>query len=395
MKKAIVVGAGPSGFMAAIELAKKDYKVQLIERNNIIGKKLSLTGGGRCNITSSIPIEEFYAHITSKPKFLRSAFSLFDNKDLLSFFKKENISFKSEDTKVFLSSDNSSTLLNCMNKMLESFNVDIIFNSFVSDIIIEEGKAVGVISNNIKFFADKIVVCTGGASYKSTGSDAKIISLLKNYNIPVNQLYPALVQIKFKENVNALMGISASDILLSSEAGKKIITQRGDVIFTQKGISGPAALNISSYLTDKNAIDSFLFIDFLPEKSADEIKKIILKKNNKNLPNRFKGLIAQDLLKYIFAGHEDSDIFNLKKESLDILINLIKKYRFTISGFGSIDEGIVTKGGIDLKSVNPSTMESKLIKNLFFAGEILDIDANTGGFNLQIAFSTGYIAGSS
>lgn len=395
MKTAIVVGAGPSGFMAAVKLAEKGYKVRLFERNKTIGKKLSLTGGGRCNITSSIPLDEFYAHITSNPKFLYSAFNSLDNISLMNFFEKANIRFKNENKKVYLYSDDSYELISCMTKMLESHRVEVIFNSFVSDIIMEDGIAKGIISQKKKFFADKIVLCTGGASYKSTGSDGALLSVLKSYGISVNKLYPALVQIKFKEDVSVLMGISLIDIILRSGEGKKTISQRGDIIFTQKGISGPAALNISSYLTDKNKISSTLFIDFLPDRSYEEVKNIIMEKNNKSLPNKFKGLIPSELLKYIFNGYEQTDIFNLKKENLYSLTELIKNYGFTISSFGSIDESIVTKGGVDLKSVNPSTMESKVIKNLFFAGEILDIDASTGGFNLQIAFSTGYLAGSS
>ena len=395
MKTAIVVGAGPSGFMAAVKLAEKGYKVRLFERNKTIGKKLSLTGGGRCNITSSIPLDEFYAHITSNPKFLYSAFNSLDNISLMNFFEKANIRFKIENKKVYLYSDDSYELISCMTKMLESHRVEVIFNSFVSDIIMEDGIAKGIISQRRKFFADKIVLCTGGASYKSTGSDGALLSVLESYGISVNKLYPALVQIKFKEDVSVLMGISLADIILRSGEGKKTISQRGDIIFTQKGISGPAALNISSYLTDKNKIGSTLFIDFLPDRSYEEVKNIIMEKNNKSLPNKFKGLIPSELLKYIFNGYEQTDIFNLKKENLYSLTELIKNYGFTISSFGSIDESIVTKGGVDLKSVNPSTMESKVIKNLFFAGEILDIDASTGGFNLQIAFSTGYLAGSS
>lgn len=392
MKKVIIIGAGPSGIMAALYASMESSKVILIDKNNVLGKKLLITGGGRCNLTSNLPLDDFYSHITGNKKFLFSAFNFFGKKELLNLFEKENIRFKTEGDKIYPVSDRADDILAVLEKLLIEHKIDIRLNEEVTNFVVENAKLSSVKTNKTIYEADSVIICTGGCSYPATGSDGKMFKILKGFDIKVTSLYPALVSLKTSLN-KSLAGISLNNVELKAKYNKKEYITKGAMLFTHTGISGPAVLDLSSYISSFNVDDLNLYIDFLPEMSLTEITELILDKSQKNLHNRFKGYLPMELIKTILPDLDAIKIFNLKKSELNNLVEIIKIYNLKLLGFGKISEGIITKGGIDLKGVNSSTLESKLIKGLYFAGEVLDLDANTGGFNLQIAFSTGALCG--
>lgn len=392
----MIIGAGPAGMMAAIKASNKDCNVTIIEKNNMLGKKLLITGGGRCNIASNVSNEEFYSHITENPKFLYSALNYFSKDDLLNFFENKGVSFKTEGNKIYPQDNSAEGILSVLETLLISNKVNLRLKEQVTDLIIENEEIKGLITNKGEIKADKVIVCTGGMSYSKTGSDGAFFSVLKSKNIKVSKFYPALVYINLhKGEEDNLVGISISDVVLTAKADKKTYKVTGDILFTHNGISGPAALDLSSYISKYEGKDIDLRIDFLPHYSQKKLLELLLQKNKKNIVNRFKGILPVEILKRIMKDYNEKDIFNLNKNEIDEIIKQLKEYKLDVKSFGSIENSMVTKGGVDLKHIKPSTLESKLVKNLYFAGEALDLDGNTGGYNLQIAFSTGALAGDS
>ena len=401
MKNVIVVGAGPSGIMAALSSAKSGNKVTLLERNNEIGKKLKLTGGGRCNITNNRDIEEFFDKIVTNKKFLYSAFYTFSNLDILEYFKKHNLEYKIEydnDNKVYTKNDKAEDVINVFKEDLKKNSVNLIYNSKVIDLIIEDSEVKGVIlEDNRKIYGDKVIVTTGGKSYPVTGSDGSMFDILKKYGHDIKPFYPALIPLVIKEGfIKNLQGISLKDVVLKTKIKKKKIEIEGDMIFTHFGISGPGVLKLSSYINKILENEEVLItLDFLKGKTKEELSKIIRENNNKTIFNNLKGLLPQKFIKEILENLSLTDIkaSELKKEDENKLINSLKGMNLTVIETLTIKAAMVTSGGVSVKEINSSTLESKIIKNLFFAGEVIDIDAETGGYNLQIAYSTGYLAG--
>lgn len=401
MKNVIVVGAGPSGIMAALSSAKSGNKVTLLERNNEIGKKLKLTGGGRCNITNNRDIEEFFDKIVTNKKFLYSAFYTFSNLDILEYFKKHNLEYKIEydnDNKVYTKNDKAEDVINVFKEDLKKNSVNLIYNSKVIDLIIEDSEVKGVIlEDNRKIYGDKFIVTTGGKSYPVTGSDGSMFDILKKYGHDIKPFYPALIPLVIKEGfIKNLQGISLKDVVLKTKIKKKKIEIEGDMIFTHFGISGPGVLKLSSYINKILENEEVLItLDFLKGKTKEELSKIIRENNNKTIFNNLKGLLPQKFIKEILENLSLTDIkaSELKKEDENKLINSLKEMNLTVIETLTIKAAMVTSGGVSVKEINSSTLESKIIKNLFFAGEVIDIDAETGGYNLQIAYSTGYLAG--
>ena len=398
MAKVIVVGGGPAGIMAAIS-ASKENEVILIEKNNEIGKKLRLTGGGRCNITNNRNIEDFFDKIINNKKFLYSSFYTFSNYDLLNYFKENDLEYKVEyDEKVYTKSDNANDVINILLTDLLKNNVKIIYNTTVCDLIIEDGEAKGILTNKGEILnCDKLIITTGGKSYPSTGSDGAMFEILKRHGHKINPIYPALIPLVIKESfIKNLQGIAMKDVWISTKIKKKKIESQGDMIFTHFGISGPSVLKFSSYINkflDNNPIE--IAIDFLPQVSSDELSRKIRENPNKNISTNLKGLLPQNFLKEILnlLNLNDKKPNELKKEDELKIVEYIKCMKLTISGMLDIKAAMVTSGGVSVKEINSSNLESKLIKNLFFGGEVIDVDAETGGYNLQIAFSTGYLAG--
>lgn len=398
MDKVIVVGGGPAGIMAALS-ASKTNEVILIERNNEIGKKLKLTGGGRCNITNNRAIEELFDKVVTNKKFLYSAFYTFSNDDLLSYFKENNLEYKVEyDEKVYTASDRADDVIEVLKNDLRKNGVKVIYNTLVGDLLVEEGEVKGVITySGDKILGDKVIITTGGKSYPQTGSDGSMYEVLKKHGHNIKPLYPALIPLVIKEDfVRNLQGVSMKEVVISTKIKKKKIELTGDMIFTHFGISGPGVLKFSSYINkqlDNGEVE--INLDFLPGKSREEISKVIRSNPNKSMLNNLKTILPQNFAKEILnlLGLTEVSIHDLKKEAERNLIDYIKEMRLTVRETLTIKAAMVTSGGVDVKEINSSNMESKLIKNLYFAGEVIDIDAETGGYNLQIAFSTGYLAG--
>ncbi|MDU4739604.1 MULTISPECIES: NAD(P)/FAD-dependent oxidoreductase [Clostridium] len=400
MAKVIVIGAGPAGIMASLS-ASKNNEVTLIERNSEIGKKLKLTGGGRCNITNNRDIEEFFDKIVTNKKFLYSALYTFSNTTLLEYFSNNNLEYKVEyDQKVFTKSDKADEVIEIFKRDLMKNDVKVLYNTKVNDFIIEDEIIKGIITEEgKKIYADSVIVTTGGKSYPTTGSDGSMYDILQKHGHTINTLYPALIPLVTKEGfIKNLQGISMKEVIIITTIKKKKIQRQGDMIFTHFGISGPGVLKFSSYINKiLKEKEVEIKLDFLPEISKNELSEIIRSNSNKSLLNNLKAYLPQNFVKEILniLSLSEVKIAELKKEDELKLIEYIKEMPLTVEDTITIKAAMVTSGGVSVKEINSSTMESKKIKNLFFAGEVIDIDAETGGYNLQMAFSTGYLAGSS
>jgi len=399
MKKVIVVGAGPAGIMAALSAAKNN-EVILIERNKEIGAKLKLTGGGRCNITNNRDIEEFFDKIVNNKKFLYSALYTFSNQQLLEYFRGIGLEYKEElDQKIYTKSNNADEVIELLKNDLDKNNVQIMYNSKVEQLIVENEEIKGVVIDDGKrILGDKVIVTTGGKSYPDSGSDGFMFEVLSRNGHTITHLYAALIPLVIKEEfVKSLQGVAMKDVVILAKIKKKSIEKFGDMIFTHFGISGPAVLKLSSYINKALAeAEVKVTLDFLRDRSRSEISEIMRSNPNKTVLNNLKGILPQNFLKEIFnlLGITEVKISDLKKVDENKIIDYMKKMELTARETLSIKAAQVTSGGVKVQEINASTMESKLIKNLYFAGEVIDIDAETGGYNLQMAFSTGYVAGS-
>lgn len=399
MANVIVVGAGPAGIMAALSSAKNN-EVVLIERNSNIGEKLKLTGGGRCNITNNRDIEEFFEKIVTNNKFLYSALYTFSNYSLLEYFSEQGLEYKEElDQKVYTKSDKADEVIEVLKNDLKNNNVKIMFNTKIEDLIVEDNTVKGVISEGGKrIYGDKVIVTTGGKSFPNTGSDGSMYDVIKKYGHTITPIYPALIPLVIKEEfVKSLQGVSMKDVVISAKVKKRKIEKIGDMIFTHFGVSGPGVLKLSSYINKAlNDGEVEIKLDFMSDKSKEELSEIIRSNPNKTALNNLKGILPQNFLKEIFSiiGITEVKASDLKKEDENKILEYIKEMKLTARETLTIKAAQVTSGGVSVKEINASNMESKIIKNLYFAGEVIDIDAETGGYNLQMAFSTGYLAGS-
>lgn len=398
LAKVIVVGGGPAGVMAALNAAKNN-EVILIERNKEIGMKLRLTGGGRCNITNNRDIEEFFEKIVSNNKFLYSALYTFSNYSLLEYLSSNGLEYKVEfDEKVYTKNDKADEVIELLKNDLKNNNVNIKYNTTVTDLIVEDNTIKGVITSyGEKILGDKIIITTGGKSFPNTGSDGTMHLILKKYGHTITPIYSALIPLVIKEEfVKMLQGISMKDVVVSAKVKRKKIKKTGDMLFTHFGVSGPAILKLSSYINKElSESEVEITLDFLRNTSKDEISKIMRSNSNKTVLNNLKGTLPQNFLKVIFEILKLNEVkaSDLKKEDECKIIDYMKEMKLTVKETLTIKAAQVTSGGVSVKEINASTMESKLIKNLYFAGEVIDVDAETGGYNLQIAFSTGYLAG--
>ena len=398
LARVIIVGGGPAGIMAALSAAKNN-EVILIEKNKEIGMKLRLTGGGRCNITNNRDIEEFFDKIVNNNKFLYSALYTFSNYSLLEYLSSKGLEYKVElDEKVYTKSDKADEVIDLLKDDLINNDVNIKYNTTITDLIIEDNVIKGVITSyGEKILGDKIIITTGGKSFPNTGSDGTMYSVLEKYGHTITPIYAALIPLVIKEEfVKKLQGVSMKDVVVSAKIKKKKIEKRGDMLFTHFGISGPAVLKLSSYVNKALTEGEVeITLDFLNDKSKEEISKIMRSNTNKTVFNNLKGVLPQNFLKVVFEilGLSEIKASDLKKEDEYKVIEYMKEMKLTARETLTIKAAQVTSGGVKVKEINASTMESKLIKNLYFAGEVIDVDAETGGYNLQIAFSTGYLAG--
>ena len=412
--KTIVIGGGPAGMLAGISAAENGNKVIILEKMEKTGKKLLITGKGRCNITINGDLDEFMKNIPENSKFLFSSFNQYSNKDIISLLNSEGVSTKVErGGRVFPVSDKSIDVLEALKRKLKKLNVEIKTNFEVTKILTENGVAKGIEGKNKEqLFADKVILATGGMSYPVTGSTGDGYKMAKELGHTVTEIKPSLVPListgKSKELCQKMQGLSLKNIAIKIKCeDKEIYNDFGEMLFTHFGVSGPVILSASAVLVRYKNITKLmqenkvkLVIDLKPALDNQKLDHRILRDfeelKNKEFKNSLEKLLPRKMIntfiKLTGIDHEKRVNFITKEERKTIL-NTLKNFEITLNGFGSIDEAIITKGGIGLKEINPKTMESKIIKGLYFAGEIMDLDAFTGGFNLQIAWSTGYSAG--
>lgn len=403
MAKVIVIGAGPAGIMAAIHASKK-HNVILLDGNDRIGKKLFITGKGRCNVTNAKDISEFFDYIPGNPHFLYSALYSYTNEDTINFFENAGIKLKTErGGRIFPMSDKSSDIIKGLSIGLKEANVQVKLNSKVTNIIYNNDKITGVeINNTTKLNGDHFILATGGASYPLTGSRGEGQKFAKSLGHTIIDLKPSLVPIELNEPwLKELMGLSLKNISLSILKNNKVVYKnQGEMMFTNYGMSGPLVLSGSRYV--KNDGNYEVSLDLKPALNESELDKRLqkdfLKYQNKEFKNSLDDLLPQKMIPLIIKLSnipENKKVNVITKEERKKLVYLLKNLKAKIKGLRPIEEAIVTAGGINTLEIDPSTMKSKIISNLSFAGEVIDVDAFTGGYNVQIALSTGYIAGSS
>lgn len=406
MSNVIVVGGGAAGMMAAIFAARNGQNVTLLEKNEKLGKKIFITGKGRCNITNASEIEDLFSAVISNPKFLYSGFYSFTNDQVIHFFEELGVATKIErGNRVFPVSDHSSDVIAALAREMQHLKVKVQLHCEVKELLINNEREIkGVrLANGKKMTADAVVVATGGISYPSTGSTGDGYRFARNCGHKVTELFPSLVPMEVKEwYAKELQGLSLKNIEIHITDGKKkLYDEFGEMLFTHYGVTGPVILSASSIvgktLEKKELV---LHIDLKPALAEEQLDKRLLREfeanHNKQFKNAIDSLLPAKLRPVIIelSGiEEEKKVHEITKEERLNLLRLIKDFHMTLTGLRGYNEAIITKGGISVKEIDPGTMESKLIKNLYFAGEVLDLDAVTGGYNLQIAWSTGYLAG--
>ena len=404
MSKVIVVGGGAAGMMACHAAAMCGHQVTLLEKNEKLGKKIYITGKGRCNLTNASDMEVLFANVMSNRKFLYSAFYTFDNNQVIDLFEMNGMATKTErGNRVFPVSDHSSDVISTMAKILKNDNVEVKLNTTVQGLIIKDNKACGVIVNGKEISADNVILCTGGLSYPSTGSTGDGYEFAKKAGHRIVDCTPSLVPFNIREEwVKDLQGLSLKNSAVTIyDEKKKLYSDFGEMLFTHFGVSGPMILSASGNIKAGEFAKLLkLVIDLKPAMTEEQLDKRILRdfaeNKNKQFRNSVSKLLPSKLIPIIIdlSGIDpDKKVNEISKEERNHFVHLLKNLTMTINGLRGWNEAIITKGGINVKDVNPSTMESKLVSNLFFAGEVLDLDAMTGGYNLQIAWSTGYLAG--
>ena len=413
MSRVIVIGGGPAGMFAAIAAAENGHSVLLLEKNEKLGKKLFITGKGRCNITNSSDMEVLFDSVVTNRKFLYSAFYAYDNQMVIDFFEQAGLAVKNErGNRIFPVSDHSSDVIAALQRTLKKDHVEVQLHTNVREILYKETteedgiskKACGVLlTNGEKISADAVIVATGGFSYQSTGSTGDGYRFAKEAGHTVTEIRPSLVPFNTKEAyVRELQGLSLRNVNVTIYNGKKkVYDEFGEMLFTHFGVSGPLMLTASARLKPQLTSQPLhMEIDLKPALTDEQLGKRILKDfeeaKNKQFKNSIGKLFPAKMIPVILelSGIDpDKKVNEIQKEERQKFVHLIKHFPMTLNGLRDFNEAIITKGGVKVSEVNPSTMESKLVKDLYFCGEVLDLDAVTGGFNLQIAWSTGHLAG--
>ena len=413
MSKVLIVGGGAAGMMAAVTAARQGDEVSLFGKNEKLGKKLFITGKGRCNITNAADIEAFFRAMNSNPKFMYSGFYSFTNDQVIQFFEDLGVQTKIErGDRVFPVSDHSSDVINALSREMKRLGVQIYLHSEVRELLVEElSDADGtemtvsgvVLASGKKIRGDSVIVTTGGASYPSTGSTGDGYRFAKACGHKVTDLLPALVPMEVKEwYAGELMGLSLRNIEIKITDGKKKLYEEfGEMLFTHYGVTGPVILSASSVVGRRlKQKELTLHIDLKPALAEEQLDKRVLRdfelNHNRQFKNAVDGLFPAKLkpvMVELSGIPEEKKVNEITKEERLKFVRLIKDFTMTLTSLRGYNEAIITKGGVSVKEIDPGTMESKLVHRLYFAGEVLDLDAMTGGFNLQIAWSTGYLAG--
>jgi len=408
IKKIAVIGAGPSGMMAAIRASQLNQSVVLFEKNSILGRKLLLSGKGRCNITNACSLDLFIRRFSKNGEFLRNAFAKFFNQDLIDFFKERGLELKTErQLRVFPVTDSSTSVVEVLKNELIRNKVEIIYKTNIRNIVIEKGMVKGVVMGNgeaIPF--DAVIMATGGASYSFTGSNGEGLQIAKKIGHNIIPLRAGLVPLETREDYpKYLEGLTLENIQLKFYSGKdELISEVGDLLFTAFGISGPLVITLSGKISDWLAQkrEVRLKIDLKPGLTYEQLDARFLREfrlnSKKGLKSVMKTLLPLRLINLVINISKiapDKKVSQITQKERKELVFLLKGWELSVKEARPIEEGMVTAGGVTLKEINPRTMESRLLKGLYFCGEMIDIDADTGGFNLQAAFSTGYLAGES
>ena len=413
MANVIVIGGGPAGMMAAITAAEYGNNVTIIEKNSDFGKKLLITGKGRCNVTSSLYMSEFIKNTPGNGQFLYSAFQNYTNTDIIDFLKNQGLEEKEErGNRIFPVTDKSIDVLNCFKSKINELKIKKLFNTRVQKILVQNGEVLGVRTEKEIIQTDKIILATGGKSYPLTGSTGDGYLIAKNIGHKVTEIRPSLVPLVIyeKNECKEMQGLSLRNVgikIIDESKNKLIYEDFGEMIFTHFGISGPTILSGSAHLVRYKEIDNLmkeqkikLQIDLKPALTEEQLDERILRDfkefKNKQFKHALDKLLPQKMIPIVIEKtkiNEEKRVNEITKEERRNLVKVLKKFELTIKDFRPVEEAIITSGGINIKEINPKTMESKLVKGLYFAGEIIDVDSYTGGFNLQIAYSTGYTAG--
>ena len=405
MRKIIVVGGGAAGMMAAVTAARKGKNVLLLEKNEKLGKKLFITGKGRCNITNSAEIDELFSAVVSNPKFLYSSFYSLTNDQVIEFFEELGVKTKVErGGRVFPESDHSSDVIRALEQELKRPGAEIRLRTEVKEILAEGGRAKGVrLSSGEKLNADAVIIATGGISYPSTGSTGDGYRFARECGHKVTELSPALVPMEVEEwYAKELMGLSLRNIEIKITDGKKKLYEEfGEMLFTHYGVTGPVILSASSIVGKKLKEHPLtLHIDLKPALTEEQLDKRVLREFEANHNRQFKNAVdslfpakLKPVIVELSGIPEEKKVNEVTKEERLRFVRMIKDFSMTLTAMRGYNEAIITKGGVSVKEIDPGTMESKLVNRLYFAGEVLDLDAVTGGYNLQIAWSTGYLAG--
>ena len=410
MSHVIVVGGGAAGMFAAIVAAKNGHQVTLYEKNEKLGKKIFITGKGRCNITNAADMEELFDAVVTNSKFLYSSFYGYTNQNVIDFFEDAGVPVKIErGNRVFPISDHSSDVIRALEREMKKVGVKVCLNTEVKSVEAEKGKFDKVVlKDTTTQTADACIVATGGLSYRSTGSTGDGFRFAENVGHKVTQCFPSLVPMETKEPwICELQGLSLRNVEAKILDGKKeLYKDFGEMLFTHFGVSGPLIISASSYVgkkfMDKNGQkkELTLEIDLKPALTEEQLDQRVLRDFEENHNRQFKNAITKlfptkliPVMLELGGIDPEKKVNSIEKEERKQFVHLIKHFRMTLTGLRDYPEAIITKGGVNVKEIDPGTMESKLVKRLYFAGEVLDLDALTGGFNLQIAWSTGYAAG--
>jgi predicted Rossmann fold flavoprotein len=401
MISVLIIGAGPAGMMAAVSAAEAGASVTLLERNPFPGKKLRITGKGRCNVTNNCPTDELFRNIPTNPRFLYSAFSAFSSEDTMGFFEEIGVPLKTErGNRVFPVSDNANDIADALAREMKSLGVSVV-NRRVTKLIIEDGVCRGVCAGGEEYRAESVIIACGGKSYPATGSTGDGYALAQQAGHTVTELKPSLVPLTSPDKYCAeLMGLSLRNVKLTLLNGDKPVwSEQGEMLFTHFGMSGPLVLSASSHIPDIASGSWRVLIDLKPALTPEQldarIQRDFAENLNRDFINGIRKLLPAKLIPVAvrLSGIEpERKVNSVTREQRRAFGELIKAFPVRISGFRPIDEAIITSGGVSVKEIDPKTMQSKLVPGLYFAGEVIDVDAYTGGFNLQIAFSTAYCA---
>ena len=404
MSKVLVIGGGAAGIMAAYAAGMCGHEVTLLEQNEKLGKKIYITGKGRCNFTNASPLEDIMQAVVSNPKFLYSAFYTFSNDAVMDFFENQGMPYKIErGNRAFPVSDHASDVIRALERAMKEQNVHIRLYTQVRELLIEDDKATGVLlTDGDKIMADSLILATGGLSYPTTGSTGDGHTMAKNSGHKIVTPRPALVPLTTKEEyILRMQGLSLKNVSLKIKDEKRVIYDTfGEMLFTHFGVSGPLVLSASSVLSRHFPREYQAYIDLKPALSEEVLNERLLRefseRPNQHIKAVFQQLLPAKMIPVMIELSQismDKPVNAITKEERRRLVGLFKAFPFTITGTRGFKEAIITQGGVSVKDIDPATMESKRIKDLYLVGELLDLDALTGGYNLQIAWSTGYLAG--